>query len=64
MNSFLKDHLDQTARLSNHRNKKSSHLDQVDFRDRFVPIDLPEFKDGQIDKKNSNTGLENSPLKF
>ena len=51
MNSYVKDHLDQALKLSNHRNKKSLHLDQVDFRDRFVIVDLPESKGGQVDKR-------------
>jgi hypothetical protein len=51
MNSFLNTNPNPTAKSSNYQIKKSSHLDQIDFRDRFVIIDLPYFKDGQVDYK-------------
>jgi hypothetical protein len=51
MNSFVNADPSQTARSSKNQIKKSSHLDQIDFRDRFVIIDLLDFKDGQVDYK-------------
>lgn len=47
--AFANAESNQTKKYNNLRNKKSLRLDQVDFRDRFVLIDLPEFKNQQVD---------------
>jgi hypothetical protein len=52
MTSVINGELNQAVRSSNYQKKQSSRLDQIDFRDRFVIIDLPYFKDGEVDLKN------------
>jgi hypothetical protein len=51
MGSFANADPNLTARPSKNQIKKSSHLDQIDFRDRFVIADLPDFKDAKVDYK-------------
>lgn len=57
MSFFANRDFNQTTRSSHSRNKNTIRFDQVDFRDRFVLIDLPDLKDRQFDYKKLENWL-------
>jgi hypothetical protein len=62
--SLVNSNSNKATESSKHGKIISNRSDQVDLRDRFVIIDLPDFDDREVDEENFKLGLENSVPKF